>query len=74
MKKIKPFFLVVSDEDVMEFTVLGPMVDDTYETNKTAKERENGRNVGCESILDSDGAIRDYIKRGFNYCPDKRIL
>jgi len=37
-------------------------------------EREKGRNVGCESIFDSDGAINDYKKRGFSYCPNKRIL
>lgn len=49
MAKVQPFFLVVVDQDRDEFTVEGPMTDDTAWTSAVYDAQQSGRNVRCSS-------------------------
>jgi hypothetical protein len=43
----RQFVLIVVDHDTREFNVLGPMVDDTSQTNAVWEAQRSGRNVNC---------------------------
>ena len=46
-RKIEPFVLIVTDRDKREFTVEGPMVDDTPWNGVVVRAQEEGRQVNC---------------------------
>lgn len=74
MENKEQFFLVIIDEDKKVFTIKGPILDDSQDTNRTADEKVKGRNVRCYSTGDKQGAIEMHEKEGLEYRPDEVIL
>lgn len=73
-KNNEQFYLAILDHDNMEFNVIGPMIDDTLETNQVVEEQKKGRKLTCSSANDLDGTVEHFKKEGYTYAPDKKII
>ncbi len=49
-KRAELFFLILRDQDKKKFNIVGPMVDDSGYTRRTAELQEHSRDVRCQSI------------------------
>jgi len=70
-----PFLLVVVDEEKKEFTVEGPMVDDTNWNNGVYHAQKAGRRVRCFTPSgDRQSVIRYEERQGYRFVPEGSIL
>jgi hypothetical protein len=60
---LKPFVMVIADHDKEEFSVEGPMSDDTEWTEAVVKAQATGRNINCStSTVSVTQAAESYAK------------
>lgn len=58
-----PIFMCLYDEDVMEFKVVGPFLNDMYWVKRMTELRESGRKVRCSEVsteIDIQREIKDF--------------
>lgn len=71
VRKIDPFFIVVTDEDQQTFNVLGPMADDSQINHRVVLCQSQGRKVNCHTAGSSQSRaqiIASYTQQfGFSY-------
>jgi len=60
-RKVKPFYLRISDHDSKVFNIIGPMTDDRPWNEKVAQLQNNGRKVNCGAFGASNS--KDYFIR-----------
>jgi len=49
IKSIEPFWFIVKDDERREFSVVGPITDDSGWTERVARAQDAGRRVRCET-------------------------
>jgi hypothetical protein len=70
-----PVVMVIADHDKREFSVEGPMVDDTRWTNAVANAINRGQRVTCSTAEQSTkAAADDFISRGYSQVPSGTIV
>ena len=71
------YWVVIKDLKNKEFTIMGPVSDDTDYTNKVEKKNENGCDMNMELIetseKDKEEVICDYKDSGYSYTSDINI-
>ena len=60
-KAAQQFWLTIKDDDRKEFSVVGPLVDDTSWTEAVFRAQEGGRKVRCSSSPFEQS--KEYIRR-----------
>lgn len=69
---IDPFLLLVVDHDKKEFTVEGPMTDDTKWNDAVVAAQDTGRQVNCHT---PGGILPEVVVRDWeNSHPDYRLV
>jgi hypothetical protein len=58
------FYLVIIDEDIHAFSVVGPMTDDTKLTDAVCEAQERGRHVRCFTTSDPSSGMNWGKERG----------
>lgn len=74
MKRSELFFVIIKDDDEMEFNLVGPVVDDTPYIKRIVEEQKKGRKVVCDTSKDKESAIITFIGYGYKYVPERDIL
>lgn len=71
---IEPFFLVVIDNDRREFSVEGPMTDDTLWIAAVCRAQNGGRQVNCHDTRSSRNDVVSHFGRSYKEVPSGSIV
>lgn len=70
-KRFEAMFLIITDHDNRVFNILGPILDDTNETNRVCELQGAGRNINChvaQGYTNRESIIRAYTEQtGYQY-------